>query len=149
VLVYLKTDRFRPGLPQYSPSLVIELERPSQDTRDILHAAQEALTKIYRPKYGYKKAGVMMLDLTDVNRQQLSLMDTPQTEEERQRSEKLMATMDALNEKMGKGTVRLGLPEKNAPWHLRCAHHSPRYTTRWDELLRAYTDEGVAKQQRK
>ncbi|WP_240488188.1 DUF4113 domain-containing protein [Halomonas sp. ISL-104] len=27
---------------------------------------------------------------------------------------------------MGKGTVRLGLPEKNAPWHLRCANRSPR-----------------------
>jgi len=36
-------------------------------------------------------------------------------EEERQRSQQLMATMDALNEKMGKGTVRLGLPEKSAP----------------------------------
>ncbi|MCW4148549.1 Y-family DNA polymerase [Halomonas sp. 18H] len=143
VLVFLKTDRFRPDLPQYSPSLVVEMERPSQDTREILHAAQEALRKIYRPKYGYKKAGVMMLDLTDENRQQLSLMDTPQTEEERQRSHKLMATMDALNEKMGKGTVRLGLPEKNAPWHLRCAHRSPRYTTNWDELMKAYTDESA------
>lgn len=50
--------------------------------------------------------------LTDENRQQLSLMDTPQTEEERQRSQKLMATMYALNEKMGKGTVRLGVPGK-------------------------------------
>ncbi len=138
VLVFLKTDRFRPDLPQYSPSLAVEMERPSQDTRDILHAAQEALRRIYRPKYGYKKAGVMLIDLTDENRQQLSLMDTPQTEEERQRSQKLMATMDALNEKMGKGTVRLGLPEKNAPWHLRCANRSPRYTTNWDELMVAH-----------
>lgn len=148
VLVFLKTDRFRPDLPQYSPSLAVEMERPSQDTRDILHAAQEALRKIYRPKYGYKKAGVMLIDLTDENRQQLSLMDTPQTEEERQRSQKLMATMDALNEKMGKGTVRLGLPEKNAPWHLRCANRSPRYTTNWDELMVAYTDEGAAKKKK-
>tara|TARA_R110001599_G_scaffold47532_2_gene137810 strand:+ start:1479 stop:1673 length:195 start_codon:yes stop_codon:yes gene_type:complete len=46
------------------------------------------------------------IDLTDENRQQLSLMATPQTDEERQRSQKLMATMDALNEKTGKGTVR-------------------------------------------
>lgn len=145
VLVFLKTNRFRPDLPQYSPSLVVELERPSQDTRDILHAAQEALHKIYRPKYGYKKAGVMLIDLTDENRQQLSLMDTPQTEGERQRSQKLMATMDALNEKMGKGTVRLGLSEKNAPWHLRCAHRSPRYTTNWDELMKAYTDKDALK----
>lgn len=35
-----------------------------------------------------------------------------------------------------------GLPEKNAPWHLRCANCSPRYTTHWDELMKAYTDEG-------
>ncbi|MGP5308083.1 DUF4113 domain-containing protein [Vreelandella alkaliphila] len=40
-----------------------------------------------------------------------------------------MATIDAMNEKMGKGTVRLGLPEKNAPWHLHCANRSQRYTT--------------------
>lgn len=46
VLVFLKTDRFWPDQPQYSPSLAVEMERPSQDTRDILHAAQEALRKI-------------------------------------------------------------------------------------------------------
>ena len=45
----------------------------------------------------------------------------------------------------GKSTVRLGLPEKNAPWHLRCANRSPRYTTHWDELMVAYTDEGAAR----
>ncbi|WP_447894250.1 Y-family DNA polymerase [Vreelandella sp. GE22] len=147
VLVFLKTDRFRQDQPQYSPSVVVELERPTQDTREILAAASAGLSRIYRPKYGYKKAGVMMLDLTDQHRQQLSLMDTPQTEEDRQRSQKLMATMDELNEKMGKGTVRMGLPEKNTPWHLRCAHRSPRYTTNWDELMRAYTDEGIAHKQ--
>ncbi|CEP37093.1 MULTISPECIES: DUF4113 domain-containing protein [unclassified Halomonas] len=50
----------------------------------------------------------MLINLTDEKRQQLSLMGTPQTEEEHQRSQKLMPTMDALNEKMGKQTVRLG-----------------------------------------
>ncbi len=90
-----------------------------------------------------------MLDLTDQHGQQLSLMDASQTEDECQRSQQLMATMKAMNEKMGKGTVRMGLPEKNAPWHLRCAHRSPRYTTNWDDLMRAYTDEGVPRKGRK
>ncbi len=44
----------------------------------------------------------------------------------------MMATMDALNEKMGKGVVRLGQAEKSAPWHLHCANRSPRYTMHWD-----------------
>ncbi|WP_074395778.1 MULTISPECIES: DUF4113 domain-containing protein [unclassified Halomonas] len=67
------------------------------------------------------------------------------TREERQLGYKLMATMDTLNEKMGKEAVRLGISEKNGPWHLRCAHRSPCYTTRWDKLMRAYMDEGAAK----
>ncbi|WP_404473723.1 DUF4113 domain-containing protein [Vreelandella venusta] len=48
-----------------------------------------------------------------------------------------MATMDALSEKMGKDTVRLGLSEKNVPWYLRCAKDSPRYATNWNELMKA------------
>ncbi|WP_366945553.1 DUF4113 domain-containing protein [Chromohalobacter israelensis] len=45
-----------------------------------------------------------------------------------------MAALDALNGKMGKGTVRLGVPRQNAAWHLRCAHRTPRWTTQWREL---------------
>jgi|TARA_R110000851_G_scaffold276487_1_gene429337 hypothetical protein len=36
-------------------------------------------------KLGNKKAGVMLIDLTGENRQQFSLVGTPQTKEERQR----------------------------------------------------------------
>nr|WP_295708640.1 DUF4113 domain-containing protein [uncultured Halomonas sp.] len=43
----------------------------------------------------------MLIDLIDENRQQCS--------------QKLMGTMDALNEKMGKDAVHLGLQAKNAP----------------------------------
>lgn len=60
-------------------------------------------------------------DLVDANREQLSLLDTPEREAQRERDHKLMAALDALNEKMGKGTVRLGVPRENAAWHLRCA----------------------------
>ncbi|TFH86442.1 DUF4113 domain-containing protein [Billgrantia azerbaijanica] len=34
---------------------------------------------------------------------------------------------------MGRGTVTLGRPSKNATWHLRCAHRMPRCTTRWKD----------------
>ena len=137
VMVFLKTNRHRLDLPQYSPSIVVELERPTDDSREILHAASQALNEIYRPNYQFMKAGVMLLDLVDANRQQLSLLDTPQSEVERERSHKLMATLDDLNKKMGRGTVKLGTPSPGAAWHLRCAHRTPRYTTRWHEIPRA------------
>ncbi|QNU62276.1 DUF4113 domain-containing protein [Vreelandella titanicae] len=47
-------------------------------------------------------------------------------------------------QKDGEGNGTLGLTEKNAPWHRRCANRSPRYTTNWDELMKVYTDEGAA-----
>ncbi|MGC3875014.1 DUF4113 domain-containing protein [Halomonas sp. GXIMD04776] len=136
VLVFLKTNRHRLDLAQYSPSVVIELPEPTDDSRPILAAAQQGLEAIYRRGYRFMKAGVMLLDLVDANREQLSLLGTPEREaqRERERDQKLMAALDELNGKMGKGTVRLGVPRKNAAWHLRCAHRTPRWTSRWDEL---------------
>ncbi|MCE9680751.1 Y-family DNA polymerase [Halomonas alkalisoli] len=134
VLVFLKTNPFRDDLPQYSPSLAVELPRPTDDSREILSAAGHALQRIYRKGYRYQKGGVMLLDLIDADRLQLSLLDTPQSDAERQRSQSLMATMDELNRRMGRGTVKLGTPSPGAVWHLRCNHLTQRYSTRWEEL---------------
>ncbi|MGM1051008.1 MAG: Y-family DNA polymerase [Pseudomonadota bacterium] len=134
VYVFLKTNRHRPDLPQYSPGAVVELAQPTDDSREILQAVAQAFDAIYRPHYRFMKAGVMLIDLIDANRQQMLLLESPQGEAERERSERLMATLDALNQRMGRGTVKLGVPTPNAAWHLRCANRSPRWTTRWDEL---------------
>ncbi|MBH8578809.1 Y-family DNA polymerase [Bisbaumannia pacifica] len=134
VLVFLKTNRHRPDLPQYSPSVVVELPEPTDDTRLILAAAQQGLEAIYRRGYRFMKGGVMLLDLVDANRQQLSLLDTPERAAQRDRDNQLMTILDELNQKMGRGTVRLGIPRNNAAWHLRCGHRTPRWTTSWSEL---------------
>ncbi|WP_245888688.1 DUF4113 domain-containing protein [Halomonas denitrificans] len=74
---------------------------------------------------------------TDANHQQLSLLDTPDRETQREHDHQLMATLDELDEKIGKGTVRLGVPRQNAAWHLRCAHRTQRWATQWRELPKA------------
>jgi DNA polymerase V len=135
VYVFLKTNPHRPDLLQYSPSAIVELERPTDDNREILYAASRALQASYRPRYRFMKAGVVLIDLIDANRQQLSLLDSAQSEAKRERSAKLMAAMDELNQKMGRGTVTFGRPSPGAAWHLRCANRTPRWTTRWSELL--------------
>ncbi|SEL95365.1 Y-family DNA polymerase [Halomonas daqiaonensis] len=134
VYVFLKTNRHRPDLPQYSPSAIVELPQPTDDSRDILHAASQAFDAIYRSRYLFMKAGVMLIDLVDANRQQLSLLDTPESRADRERNDRLMATLDNLNRRMGRGTVTFGRPSPGAAWHLRCANRTPRWTTRWDEL---------------
>ncbi|WP_425283446.1 DUF4113 domain-containing protein [Halomonas daqiaonensis] len=47
-----------------------------------------------------------------------------------------MATLDKLNRELGKDIVRLGLPRQGNAWALRCERRTPRYTTRWEELVR-------------
>lgn len=78
----------------------------------------------------------MLVGLFDANRQQRSLLDTPESRADQARNDRLMATLDRLNDRMGRGTVTFGRPSPGAAWHLRCANRTLRSTTRWDELTR-------------
>lgn len=134
VMVFVRTNSFRQNLPQYSNRVVISLERPTDDSRELIHAAIQGLRQLWRKGYAYHKAGIMLLDLSPKANRQLTLTETPQTEEEARRSERLMATVDKLNRELGRGTIQLGLPRAGNAWTLRAEHRTPRYTTRWEEL---------------
>lgn len=135
LMVFLSTNRFRKDLLQYNPSLALQLPHPSSDTRIIVATAQIALQRIYREGFLFHKAGVMMLDLTDKDSEQFDLFNAPQSSKEKQRSERLMSTIDKINNKMGRGTLQLGGVRSFAAWQLKRDLLSQRYTTRWDELL--------------
>lgn len=54
----------------------------------------------------------------------------------------LMQAMDALNRRFGRGAVRIGSTTTaadgdsgTATWAVRQDRRTPRYTTRWDEVL--------------
>ena len=51
-------------------------------------------------------------------------------------SKRLMRAMDSLNARYGRDTVTFAASGRERAWKLRSGHHSPRYTTNWDELLR-------------
>lgn len=138
VMLFLHTNRHCRDQPQYFPHALIPLPTPSDDTRVILDAVRQGLEQIYRPRYRFMKAGVMLLDLVDAQQHQLSLLNTPAHHHPR-----LMATVDAINQRMGQGTIRFGMTDDDAPWQLRCAHRSNRFTTRWDELMEAGTHPGA------
>lgn len=137
VLVFLKTNRFRKDVVQYHPSIVVPLPSPTDDSRLIIQAAQKGLHAIYKKGYLFMKAGLMLLDLHAKHRDtQFDLYTTSDKIEQKQKSDKLMQTLDTINQKMGKNTVLLGGARKQAPWQIKRELLSPRYTTRWDELLR-------------
>ncbi len=131
VYVFLLTNRFKEDEPQYNAGITVPIPDASDDTLALTAAALKGLAAIYRPGYRYKKTGVMLTLLSDKAARQTTLFDDPVA---REKSERLMATMDAINREFGRGMVRSGASGVVQRWAMRSENRSPRYTTRWDEL---------------
>src|SRR5215475_3157383 len=84
-----------------------------------------------RESYRYKKAGVILTELVPAHQVQTHLFD----QHDRERSQRLMAALDAINTQWGAGTIRYAAVGLRPQWITRCGHRSPRYTTRWEELV--------------
>ena len=46
----------------------------------------------------------------------------------------LMAALDEINSRFGRGNVRLGLARKGGEWRMRQENLSPSFTTRWGDI---------------
>lgn len=135
VLVFLHTNPFRRSERQYARSITVPLRRPCADSAAIVAAALRGLAAIWQPGYRIHKAGVLLLELQDagVVQGELALED----DLERAGSSRLMAALDRLNDRFGRGTVQLasaGLGGDARAWTMKQQWRTPQYTTRWDDL---------------
>lgn len=133
VYVYIRTSPFKENDPFYSNGLTIPMPTPTDDTRQLVNVALWGLKRIYRPNFNYAKAGVMLNELVPAEGVQSDLFSIVQTSP---KSEKLMTTMDAINRKMGKESIKLASEGFKRPWKMKQESKSPSYTTKWDELLK-------------
>jgi len=134
VLVLIQTNPFKPDEPQYYPSISVPLVTPTSDTRGLIEAAFKGLRRIYRQGYAYKKAGIMLVELGPEGQQiQSDLFAKPASPE----AKKLMAVMDTLNNRFGRGTLRIAAEGIQKDWQMKRGRMSPRYTTEWKHLIRA------------
>ncbi|WP_236512316.1 hypothetical protein [Stenotrophomonas sp. PA-6-5C] len=98
--VFLHTNPFKPGAPQYHPSKAPNFISPTTDTREVLMVVQALTNAMWREDYRYKKAGIGLLDLTarDVHQGDLFAQVDP-------RSQALTDVMDRANAKFGRGAM--------------------------------------------
>lgn len=132
ITVFVRTDRYKLDDEQYSGSLTLQLAPMTNITNDIQAVAFKALETIYRQELRYKKAGVMLGDLVPDYGLPQPLWDADRNE----RMRELMANVDRLNRRFGRETVQVGAFISDGKWHMQMNSRSPRYTTRWDELLK-------------
>lgn len=134
--IFLRTNPFRSDQPQHSDALLYQFDQPTDDTLEMLEAARKLLRRLWRPGYHYHKAGVVLMELSDALPNQLSVLDTPEYQNQRLKRERLMQVMDRVNQVQGRGSVTLGVGLKEARWKARQEKRSPAYTTSWQELPR-------------
>ena len=133
VQVYIRTNVFKPEVPQYQKGVTVPLPEATADTRVLTQWAIRILRRIYRPGFGYHKAGVMLLDLVPAAKRQLALFDS-QGGAGDARSGKLMAVLDDINQRYGRQSLRLAAEGVERSWQMRRGNLSPGYTTSWDGL---------------
>ncbi len=132
VTVMIRTNVFKPEEPQYQRTVTSPLAEPTADTRTLLGAALAVLEGVFRPGYAYKKAGIMLSEISPVAGRQASLFAS---DAQNERSAALMTAMDAINRKWGRGTLRpLAAAGEASGWKMRRERLSPAYTTNWDEI---------------
>jgi DNA polymerase V len=88
------------------------------------------LRGIFRPGYEYKKAGVILVDLSAKTcyQQDLFFQTSPL-------HDKAMNTLDQINNFFGKEALQFAAQGLEKPWKMRRMCTSPHFTTNWNQLL--------------
>lgn len=127
--VFLRTNRFRTDLPQYAPCIALPLPQPTNDSLVVNRWAAHLVAKLFKPHYAYKKAGIVLGDITPVHQWQHDWLEPSPTA-----SSRLMSAVDALNQRFGRGFVKISTQGAHAQWKMRQERKSPSYTTQWHAL---------------
>jgi len=129
------SDPFRPELPQHSASRSVSLPNATADSRLLVAMVNRLARGRLKQRIGYKKAGVVLLDLARPEHLQGDLFAAPIVG-----NPALMSAMDAINAKFGRGAAGLGATGwvKKPEWRMRQHNLSPAYTTRLTDLPLAH-----------
>lgn len=135
--IFLVRNRFKGNFTEGGygyTTKIIELPVPTSDTAKIIAVATQIIEQIHQKGLAYKKAGIMASALTSNKTLQADIFGEAETERKR---ESLMHTMDVINARMGKNTVRFSTcaSKSFSNWQMKSAFRSPRYTTIWREIL--------------
>ena len=126
IVVFIQTSRFIDDV--YSNTITIALPHATNDTRTIIAAAKQGVSRLYRPGLAYAKAGIGLVEIDDATSVQLNFFSQYQST----KSLKLMEVVDKLN--CQQKQVFFASSGINPFWRMRRQLKSPSYTTSIEEI---------------
>lgn len=107
---------------------------PTGLTQDLIKPALQIAERIYEKGRSYKKAGVILSGLVPDDSIQANLFVPPS----KNLGRFLIEMMDNINFSMRDDMVKFASSGTKRNWKMRQDFHSPRYTTRWEELYEVH-----------
>ena len=119
------------GDPHFSAGATEDLIEATSDGLALIAAASRGARRLWPPR-GAKlaKAGVILDDLVRADHAPAALIGG----RDREKAARMMAAVDAVNARFGRGAVITAAAGMRKPWATKFEMRSPRYTTRVDEL---------------
>lgn len=129
IMVFLYSNFFRKDLPQHRGFISIKTDFPTNSTLEINRYTQLALDRIFKEGIKYKKAGIIVSEITPADNFQLGLFHS-----ENPKHIDLMQTIDIVNKRYG-NVVKFGRNDLKKRWKMKQLKVSKRYTTSWNDIL--------------
>lgn len=136
ITVFAYTSRFRTDVPGDVIYMTIPLEVATNDTREMVKVATGVIRSNWKnnvsPIYHYKKAGVILSEISSDKAIEQSLFDPT----DRKKQHRLNKIIDMINRKHGYPSVRVGTQFYSKRSQLKREYISHRYTTNLAEIMK-------------
>ena len=130
ITVFAMTNRFKDDAPQTSGGVCMPFPDATADHRTVVLAAVEGCRRLFRPGFGYKKAGVVFTRIVQAADHTRSLFEDQAAAGKEAR---LSETLDTITRTFGPGAVLFGAQGDGTIRNAR-EHQSPHYTTLWSDI---------------
>ncbi len=131
IIIFIHTNPFATNQPQYYNQVAMQLTVSSNDSTELIDYAIRGLQSIFREGYQYKKAGVIVSEISPERPLQADMFDT----RDRTKYNKVMGVMDKLNASYGRQKVKIAAQGFDRKWKLKNEKLSPCYSTNIKDIL--------------
>lgn len=120
--VFVSSNAFRAELEQYHNSKIVKLPFATNSAIDLAKYAEIALFKIFKAGIQYKRAGVIVTNITPASVTQMTIFEI-----KNENHKKAMLAMDIINKTVKGNVVKLAAQDLGRKWKMKQERLSPRY----------------------
>jgi DNA polymerase V len=129
--IYLRTNKHNVKHDQHYPSITVKVPFAANSTHQLTRICVQAIRAIWQPGYNYLKTGVRATGIIPAGEVQFNMFFNY----EHTREQKLAGLMDDLNNRYGRGKIRLAAEGFEKKWIMKQDYLSRQYTTNWKDIV--------------